>query len=111
MNKLIKETEVEEIYFAERLSEPCSGEIINSHTLTKSLSLKEIEIDGHCYGFRNKDLMEFDRNNGITKLVKVGVKLASTFKGFCSMHDDKLFASLEKNIFGAGKRSNCSSYV
>ena len=30
---------------------------------------------------------------------KVGVKAASTFKGFCSTHDDKLFSPIEKESF------------
>jgi len=99
LNKLIKETQVEDVCFGYNSEEDCSSLIINSHTMTKSLSLKAIEKNGHVYSFKNKDLMDFDRNNGITKLAKVGVKLASTFKGFCSLHDDKLFACLEKNEF------------
>lgn len=99
LNKLIKETQVEDVCFGYNSEEICSSLIINSHTLTRSLSLKAIERNGHVYSFKNKDLMEFDRNNGITKFAKVGVKLASTFKGFCSLHDDKLFACLEKNEF------------
>jgi hypothetical protein len=99
LNKLIKETQVEDVCFGYNLEGTCSSLIINAHTLTRSLSLKAIEKNGHVYSFRNKDLMDFDSNNGITKLSKVGVKLASTFKGFCSFHDDKLFTCLEKNEF------------
>lgn len=35
---------------------------------------------------------------------RVGVKLATTFPGFCEKHDDEIFACLEKTMFSADKK-------
>ena len=84
---------------AKELENNCSDQIINAHTLTKSLSLNEIAKNGHVYGFKNRDIFDLARNEGFTSLKKLGVRTASTFKGFCSYHDDKLFSCLEKQNF------------
>jgi len=99
MQKLFDETLYPEICIAKELGNSCSDQIINAHTLTKSLSLNQIAKNGHVYGFKNKDIFDFAKNDGFTSLRKLGVRTASTFKGFCSYHDDKLFSCLEKKNF------------
>lgn len=99
MKKLFDETLYPEICIAKEIENNCSDQIINAHTLTKSLSLNEIAKNGHVYGFKNRDIFDLARNEGFTSLKKLGVRTASTFKGFCSYHDDKLFSCLEKQNF------------
>lgn len=99
MQKLFDETLYPEICIAKGLDNSCSDQIINAHTLTKSLSLNQIAKTGHVYGFKNKDIFDFSRNDGFISLRKLGVRTASTFKGFCSYHDDRLFSCLEKQNF------------
>ena len=99
IQKLFDETLYPEICIAKELTNNCSDQIINAHTVTKSLSLNQIAKNGHVYGFKNKDIFDFSKNNGFTSLRKLGVRTASTFKGFCSYHDDKLFSCLEKQNF------------
>lgn len=101
LQKIFDETLHKEICVAKDLDTPrnCTDKIINAHSLTKSLSLERIAEKGHVYGFKNKDLFSFFKSDGFIKLRKLGIRTASTFKGFCSYHDDYLFSSIEKDDF------------
>jgi len=72
----------------------CSGKIVHAHTISKSGSLKKIAVDGHVMGTK-PSLSELFENDGRIGLSKVGINKASTFTGFCTNHDKKLFAPLE----------------
>jgi len=108
MQKLFDETLHPEICIAKGLDSSCSDQIINAHTLTKSLSLNQIAKNGHVYGFKNKDIFDFYRNDGFTSFRKLGIRTASTFKGFCSYHDDRLFSCLEKQNFELLEEQNAA---
>lgn len=77
-------------------NEECSKKIVKAHSVSKSSSLKEIAVDGHVLTFfmaqRNKD-------NAALEPMPVGVNKASTFNGFCEIHDKKLFSPFEDNHF------------
>ncbi|MGI0120126.1 SEC-C domain-containing protein [Zooshikella sp. RANM57] len=75
-------------------AEDCSGKIINAHTISKSGSLKEISENGHVIGSK-PSLSSLIKSDGILSLEKVGINKASTFTGFCSVHDKKIFSPLE----------------
>lgn len=74
--------------------EECSGRIINAHTISKSGSLKEISDSGHVMGAK-PSLASLIKSDGKLTLEKVGINKASTFTGFCSVHDKNVFALLE----------------
>ncbi|MHB1280857.1 MAG: SEC-C domain-containing protein [Acidithiobacillus sp.] len=74
--------------------EECSGKIINAHTISKSGSLKEISENGHVMGAK-PSLDSLIKRNGNLALERVGINKASTFTGFCSVHDKKIFSPLE----------------
>lgn len=78
----------------------CSGGIIKAHTVSKSSSLKQIARNGHVYGFI-LTLYNISKNNGVVPLELMGIKKASTFTGFCSLHDKKLFSKIEDIEFTA----------
>lgn len=78
----------------------CSGRIIRAHTVPRAGSLNRIARDGHVYAFI-PTIENLSRNNGILEPVLVGVRNASTFTGFCSFHDDAIFAPAEKVPFTA----------
>jgi hypothetical protein len=99
LQKIFDETLYPEICMASELDDKCSNKIINAHTLTKSLSLEKIAKNGHVYSIYNKSIYDLDNNKGFTPFQKIGVRTASTIKGFCSYHDDKLFQSIEKKNF------------
>lgn len=76
----------------------CSGTIIRAHTVPKSESLKKIARSGHVYHYK-KDLMSLYSNSGHLQVDFVGINSASTFTGFCSHHDTKLFSPIENTTF------------
>ena len=81
----------------------CSGKIVEAHTVSKSGSLKQIARKGHVYSF-NPSIRPFDENKRLKSQEKLkpellGINRASTFTGFCSYHDDAVFAPIEKQAF------------
>jgi len=76
----------------------CSKKIIKAHTVPKSSSLKAIAKDGHVLGLK-MNLESIFKNKGKPRLEKIGVNTASTFNGFCKIHDDNIFAPIEKEAF------------
>lgn len=59
---------------------------------------KAIAVDGHVLGVK-LGLENFQKHNGKIRPEKIGVNNASTFTGFCQIHDDQLFSCLEKETF------------
>jgi hypothetical protein len=81
----------------------CAGNIIRSHTVPKTSSLKAISEAGHVLGLK----MSYEairKNKGKPVLEKIGINNASTFNGFCKYHDDVIFAPLEKESFVASQK-------
>src|SRR5215213_9220766 len=60
----------------------------------------KIARDGHVYGF-GADFGSLHKHKGELVPELIGVSDASTFTGFCSHHDDRAFAPLEKVPFEA----------
>lgn len=87
------------------LQDKCSGSIVAAHTVPRSGSLNQIADDGHVMAFI-PSLEKLIKHNGILQPERVGVRRASTFTGFCSIHDDGLFSSLEKSHF-VGSQEQC----
>lgn len=74
----------------------CSNKIINAHTVSKSSSLKAIAKDGHVL----KISVDLKGNTAPSiTLDEVGINNASTFSGFCSVHDKRLFSPIEDEPF------------
>lgn len=69
--------------------------IVKAHTITKSIALKTISENGHVYTSSN-DQSRFSPVRRPLGPKKVGLKLASTFFGFCGKHDNELFEPIEK---------------
>ncbi len=83
----------------DELKSECSGKIINAHTISKSSSLAEIaDLTNHVLGLKIS-LTNIQKGNGTLTPEKIGINQASTFKGFCSEHDKKLFSCLEDEKF------------
>jgi hypothetical protein len=78
----------------------CSGQIVKAHTVPRSGSLAKIAENGHVYAFV-PSLENLIKHNGELHPQLVGINRASTFTGFCSVHDDKLFAPIEKASFAS----------
>lgn len=85
----------------------CAARIVAAHTIPRRGSLLKIARDGQVYAY--KGAVSFARLNetaGIIKPRLVGVSQASTFHGFCSKHDDSIFAPLENQPF-VGSTEQC----
>lgn len=87
------------------MHERCSGKIIAAHTVQRSGSLSEIAQDGHVLTFV-PSFENLTKHHGSFYPELVGVRRASTFSGFCSTHDDELFAPVEKENF-TGSQKQC----
>ena len=69
----------------------CSGSIVNAHTVPESESLKNIARDNHVYGLV-LNLESMVKYNGKVEPELISINKASTFTGFCSKHDNSIFA-------------------
>ncbi|WAT83535.1 YecA family protein [Delftia acidovorans] len=81
----------------------CAKKISKAHTVPKSLSLKAISRNGMVYGFTSTSIIDISKNKGKLLPKEIGINNASTFTGFCSTHDDGIFAPLEKVEFAASQ--------
>ncbi|MES2674460.1 MAG: SEC-C domain-containing protein [Pseudomonadota bacterium] len=83
----------------DELKHECSRKIINAHTVSKGSSLLEIADDtNHVLGLKIS-LAALQRGNGTLSPERIGINQASTFKGFCSVHDKDLFSCIEDEEF------------
>ena len=74
----------------------CKGKIVDAHTIQKRV-LRRIAQDGHVY---STPAQRFSLKEGPSL---IGVRDASVFTGFCQIHDDQLFAPLEKEPWQASR--------
>ncbi len=93
-------------YAPNELKHECSTKIINAHTVSKSGSLCEIaDESNHVLGLKINAANIF-KNEGKLVPERLGVNQASTFKGFCSIHDKALFSCIEDRTF-VGDQEQC----
>ena len=83
----------------------CSPVVVRAHSVPRGGSLSQIARDGHVYSFI-PSLDNLIRHDGVVPAELVGVKKASTFTGFCSVHDNAIFAPLEQERFN-GSQEHC----
>lgn len=72
----------------------CSQSIIRAHTIQRSGGLKEITESGHVMSVKAGVQGIFDNDGQIDPILD-GVRGASTFNGFCNLHDTALFRPVE----------------
>ena len=78
----------------------CSHKIIVAHTIQRNGGLNTIARNGHVYSLlRHGSLLDQSKWDPKSGPSKVGIREASTFRGFCSQHDNELFAPIEKVPF------------
>lgn len=75
----------------------CGEKAIRSHTISNSNYLQLIAENGHVMSWK----MEWwaTETSDFLNLERVGVNEASTFPGFCSVHDGELFRPLDVEVF------------
>jgi len=80
----------------------CKGNIVKAHTIQKSGGLSKIAMNGHVYAF-SSDFLTLRKNRGMLIPELLGLNLASTFTGFCSYHDTKIFSPIESDMYNFSK--------
>jgi hypothetical protein len=79
----------------------CTKVIVNAHSVQRSGSgLASIARKGHVYGYKS-GFSQLDKTAGRFEPALIGINDASTFTGFCSVHDSDTFAPLERQEFPA----------
>ena len=78
------------------LAPGCSGIAIQSHSQQRLGQLKVIAEGGQVYGLmRNMYRALKPEEQGPVRMVRLGIREATTFRGFCAYHDRVLFAAIE----------------
>lgn len=80
----------------------CDAPPITSHLLSRSW-LEKIADDSHHVLQLQMVTEDLSNEPAQIALRRVGVKLATTFPGFCEKHDNEIFACLEKGKFSPDK--------
>lgn len=75
----------------------CSRTIVEAHSVSRSSNLNNIAEDGHVMQF-SFSLKHMIPNMGRLTAQRIGVRLASTFTGFCHHHDSSTFAPIDQPI-------------
>jgi hypothetical protein len=79
----------------------CQGKIIQSHTISKSSSLKKLSKNSKVLHFKTSN--SFFENEGDLSVEEIGVNKASTFPGFCEKHDKEMFSPIEDKNFDSNE--------
>lgn len=87
-----------------QLKAGCSAKFARAHTVQKA-SLRQIATDGHVLSFVPNPT-NLEKYGSSLRPQRRGIRHASTFTGFCTKHDDAVFAPLEKVPF-IGTREQC----
>ncbi|MCF3194863.1 hypothetical protein [Pseudomonas bubulae] len=69
-------------------------EIISAHSIQRMGQLQHIAEDGHVYRM-NGDISTLRKTNGTPVPKRIGIGKASTFLGFCKVHDNALFEPID----------------
>lgn len=78
----------------------CKGDIVKAHTIQRNGGLSKIAENGHVLNL-TVDFKTPPANPTLLVPKPTGVRLASTFTGFCNLHDTKTFEPIEKFPFQA----------
>lgn len=72
----------------------CGAKIVQAHTVQKRVGLAGIAEEGHVISV-HKGAEDLFKNKGKFVPGRIGVNSATTFPGFCDIHDSEMFRSVE----------------
>ncbi len=78
----------------------CNNKISKAHSVQKNRILTSISENGMVLNFQ-PDPTNIDM---FFKALPIGIKKASTFKGFCNYHDNNLFTAIENSEYQLGNK-------
>jgi len=81
-------------------AESC-GKIINAHTVSSAQYLQRIATDQHVYSFipSASELEQWRFSGQVPRPKRHGINQASTFTGFCALHDRSTFRPIDDSPF------------
>jgi hypothetical protein len=80
----------------------CSRQIVKAHSVSVSSNLSGIAEDGHVMQFRFLPNKLASKDGGHLYAQSIGINKASTFTGFCQLHDSQTFAKIDQPISTLG---------
>ncbi len=93
-NEIIKKYFLDQKFCMAYEKSDCAGKIVQAHAISKKY-LKNLAVDNHVIvpigSSYNKDNLYLFK--------EIGISRATTFTGFCSKHDHRLFHSFEHSDF------------
>lgn len=75
----------------------CSQHIVKAHSVSVSSNLQSIAEDGHVLRFYYAPKAPLEARGRVTAQ-PIGIKKASTFTGFCKLHDSRTFSCIDQPI-------------
>jgi SEC-C motif len=82
----------------------CGASTIKSHSIPKSACLSTISESGHVYSFPSGPNTKPHPNKN-SEFHKISINKASTFPGFCAVHDGPLFSQIDRDEQGTDFKS------
>lgn len=82
----------------------CSNKIIKAHSVQRAGGLSAISDNGHVISVQ-RGFESIHKNNGHIIPEPIGIRVASTFTGFCSLHDNNLFKPIENDSFSLNQEA------
>lgn len=87
-------------------SDDCDKQIVKAHSIQENGVLNKIAEEGHLSTFSEE--VDEEVFGGIKpRIIDIGIRNASIFKGFCSYHDRELFKSIERGSEFKGDDVQC----
>ena len=78
-------------------SSTCSQQIVKAHSVSASSNLRNIAENGHVLRFYYAPKASVEARGRVTAQ-SIGVNKASTFTGFCKLHDSQTFSCIDQPI-------------
>ncbi len=105
-SKFLKNARINECFY--QGTEICNREIISAHSIQENgvLSIIEEKINDNNVLYSLMDLEKGD-NGEIVRLLSIGKKKATTFRGFCKFHDQSIFEAIENCDFDSNSNKQC----
>lgn len=103
--RFLKECEIKHCLYPKK--EKCSNNIVKAHSIQNNRILCRLDNDGHIYMIKRAAF----NSEAKSSFKLVGRRKATTFTGFCALHDKKIFQPIEDTEYiGSAEQDFLFSY-
>ena len=100
INRYVKRSRKGQCLHPDADPKTCSGRVIAAHTIQRNGGLNHIARGGHVGNLLiHPSKLNYKHRSLNSEPNRIGIGEASTFNGFCSHHDNELFAPIDDNPF------------